>query len=91
MVAEVKGIAARGGRRPQPITEQETLWMEGVILLLKFERMKRKWTQPQVGAQIGVSGSQISLWECGSPEMTVASLVRWASAFELDIAVVGRE
>ena len=52
---------------------------------LKEERLKRKLTQKQLGAIVGVSSTMIMYYESGAKKPSVEQLIRIADYFGLDL------
>jgi transcriptional regulator with XRE-family HTH domain len=62
--------------------------IEEITGALRAERLRRGMTLADVGAVVGVSLQQIGAWEVGTFRPRVDSLIRWANAVGLDVALV---
>lgn len=51
---------------------------------IKTERERRKWTQTQFGAKVGINSSAISRIENGSKPFSISKLKLLATIFDID-------
>lgn len=53
---------------------------------IKYERMKRKWSQEKLAEVAGLSMRSISLLECGLNNVRFITIFKIANAFEIKIS-----
>jgi transcriptional regulator with XRE-family HTH domain len=53
---------------------------------IKFERMKRKWSQEKLAEEADLSMRSISLLECGKNDARFSTISKIAEAFDIEIS-----
>lgn len=61
-----------------------------IVAILKRRRQSRGLSQVDVAFMIGTQQSQISEYERGTIQPTLAVLIRWAHCLDLDLALIER-
>lgn len=62
--------------------------MSDIAKALKAERQARKWTQQDVGDELGCSPTMVSGWETGQHMPAIERLEAWAALFDCRFALI---